>query len=472
MNALERIGWWTCLIGILSAGTARPATRYVNVSNAAPAAPYTSWATAAQVINMAISEAESGDEIIVAPGVYLQAGGGVYIPHEKTLLLSSLVRWAAVIDANGTEPALIVSGTNSVVDGFTIRNGTASSGGGADMNNHSTLRNCLVTGNRGSTGGGVALAHQSVADHCLIQSNLATYAGGGVAILSSSGTVQRCVVVDNVSSNLGGGAYAGGAGTISNCWIAGNAATYSGGGLRLEGGEAVNVVVVDNDAGNNGGGISTTAVVDEQPAVVRHCTVVSNRAVVQAGGAWSAYSRLFNNVVYFNSAPSDPDLLAGSNLAISNCCVNPSPGPSNFTNAPAFVDFAGRDFRLQTASFCIDAGLSAEAPGDDLDDRARPLAGTPGGAALPDVGAFEYEFRIAGIVSVAGLALDVVWDEQDAGLYRLDASVPGLVQPAWSNVAVYTNPGMAAGQFGVHTQRLAIAGPAHAVFRLRIDRAP
>ena len=68
--------------------------------------------------------------------------------------------------------------------------------------------------------------------------------------------------------------------------------------------------------------------------------------------------------------------------------------------------------------------------------------------------------------------MDLVWDEQDAGIYALDASVPGLVNPAWTNRTVYTNPGMAAGQFTVHTQRLTITPPvpAHAAFRLRISR--
>ena len=40
-------------------------TRYVNVSNATPAAPFTNWGMASTAIQPAIDEAVSGDEILV-----------------------------------------------------------------------------------------------------------------------------------------------------------------------------------------------------------------------------------------------------------------------------------------------------------------------------------------------------------------------------------------------------------------------
>ena len=81
MRAIPGAGIFLVL-WVSGAGSALALTRYVNVSNATPAAPFTNWGMAAVAIQPAIDEAVSGDEILVAPGTYFLAGSMVNIPAE------------------------------------------------------------------------------------------------------------------------------------------------------------------------------------------------------------------------------------------------------------------------------------------------------------------------------------------------------------------------------------------------------
>ena len=134
-----------CFLGLAFVCPASAATRYVDVSNATPAAPYTSWGSAATNIQTAIEAATSGDEILVAPGIYYLRGDTIYIPSDKTLTLRSTHSREAILDAEGLNQGMAIYGTNSLVEGFTIRNGGGAwlvEGGGVKIGKSSTLRDC------------------------------------------------------------------------------------------------------------------------------------------------------------------------------------------------------------------------------------------------------------------------------------------------------------------------------------------
>ena len=520
------------------------ATRYVNVSNAAPAAPYTNWGMAATAIQPAIDAAVSGDEILVAPGTYDLSGTEVLLPAGKTIALRSVQSRAAIIDAQGLSRAVNVAGANSVVEGFTICNGreVGHAGGGVALFTNGLVRDCLVVGNLATSGGGIyvtsgaavqdcalvgnqanvagggaqtagggllqnctvasnAAPHGggieiyeagTVAD-CLIEANVAGTMGGGVVFYAgTTGLVRNCVIRDNAVTNLGGGG--GGihiqySGIVSNCWISSNRATATnglGGGVMMDSagqsgtGRLVNAVVFGNWAGGAGGGVYSSGPLGAVQPVI-NCTIVSNAAGRDGGGAFAYTTRFINDVIYFNSAPTNADLNAHDSVLsciISNCCTTSNYDWPNITNAPAFVDAGAGDFRLATASPGIDGGTTNGAPRTDIEGNPRPRQGKAGMLSTNcDMGAYEYAFHFNDIRSTAANEIQFKWDVEDRGIYRLQATTNAAADPAhwlWENVMAYTNAGMPAGQFLVHTQAVShpVAMPGHVLFRLLVSHTP
>ena len=203
-----------------------------------------------------------------------------------------------------------------------------------------------------------------------------------------TGCVNRCVIRNNVASNYGGGVAIQGKGSVSNSWISGNTAVLEDGGgvaMDTDGGRAVNCVIVGNEAGQDGGGVRSSG------GCLAHCTVVSNTAARRGGGLYAAFSTSWNSIVYFNQAPTNSDVFS-SGSAFQFNCLRTNLGGSNLTNAPGFVNPGGQNYRLGAGSPCIDAGtVLTPAVNGDIEGNPRPAAGTPGGAAVPDMGAYEVQ---------------------------------------------------------------------------------
>ena len=111
------------------------------------------------------------------------------------------------------------------IDGLTIANGTAVTGGGIGNAGILTLSNCTLSGNQ-STGSSAAPTETSPE--------------GGGAILNEPGatlTLENSALTDNIANAFnntvdvfGGGLLNQGSATISSCTFSGNQATGAGGG--------------------------------------------------------------------------------------------------------------------------------------------------------------------------------------------------------------------------------------------------
>ena len=209
-----------------------------------------------------------------------------------------------------------------------------------------------------------------------------------------------------------------------------------------------------------------------------NCTIISN-AAGRDGGAFAYSTRFINDILYFNTAPTNANLKNENNSCIvSNCCTTSNYFWPNITNAPAFVDPGAGDFRLQTASFCIDAGTTNGAPGADIDGNPRPRQGKAGMLSTNcDMGAYEYAFYFNDVRATGTNEIQFKWDVEDRGIYWLQAATNAATDPAHpfgENVTAYTNAGMPAGQFLVHTQAVShpVAMPGHLLFRLLVSHTP
>jgi parallel beta-helix repeat protein len=326
---------------------------YVAQSNPTPVAPYTSWTTAANSIQVAIDVAGLGAMIVVSNGVYDTGSVAGYpaksrmknrVAIHKPMTVRSL-NGPSVTVIQGEKDPLTTNGNatvrcvcmakGAVLVGFTLTNGATRvwSGDSEDVDD-----------------------------------------GGGVWCAGLDAVVSNCIFTCNSAESCGGGAYGC---TLYNCTFSGNTAGYFGGGAC--GGALYNCLLIGNIAGHSGGGV------DGWRSKLNNCTLVGNSAGFSGGGTY--YGDLDNCIVYFNSASIGENSYIGT---LKYCCTTLGnfEGTNTITVPPLFVNPDGGDYRLQALSPCINAGLNQEwmFGATDLAGKPRIRNGTV------DIGAYEIAF--------------------------------------------------------------------------------
>ncbi|WP_293298729.1 T9SS type A sorting domain-containing protein [Pedobacter sp. UBA4863] len=269
---------------------------------------------------------------------------------------------------------LFTSGTalnsTAVLDGFTIMNGSGTSGAGIyNYYASPTLRNLVVRNNTATTAGGGIYNNLSSAinlSNAVIKNNTAQY-GGGIYNNSSASVLTNVSITGNSATLAATGAGGGGIFNenanlkLTNVLIANNSSSAKAGGFRNLSGNPVltNVTLANNTATTNYTAIEIAGGTPQINNTVIYGTI--------SGTYTAEYSLVQGNAGGTNGNLNGTTILADA----------------VFKNAP------GGDYTLKDGSPAINVGNSVLYAG--LDDNTTDLAGKVRlmGTAI-DLGAYEY----------------------------------------------------------------------------------
>ncbi len=329
-------------------------------------------------IQGAIDAAVDGDLILAAPGAYLE---NIDFLGKAITLRSQGNPSETIIDGNQNDSVVKFAADETEathLDGFTIRNGHAESGGGIYCYFSSpTITDCIIKDNS-------ALAF------------LGKGFGGGIGCDLSAPTIMNCLIVNNTAGSHGGGLYGRTSSpSITNCVFKENGAG-KGGGIYLDSSSPpiTNSVFLNNDA-RYGGGI---ACLNGCSSIITNCLFVGNgRTDGGKGGAVScedASPTITNSILWGNFSEEGPELSISSDstLTVSYSTVKGGEAEASLSiystliwldgNIDSEPMFLGEDdFRLDEGSPCIDAG--------DPDPLRNDICFPPSqGAETNDMGAY------------------------------------------------------------------------------------
>jgi len=359
-------------------------------------------------IAKAIAHAKSGDEIVVADGVYRGIGNRDLDFAGRVLVLRSAAGPAnCILDAEYQRQIFrFASGESraAVVEGFTLTHGYGSRAGAIMCLGGAapTFRHCEMRENRAGFGGAayVAGGASPLFEHCVLRNNVVNYNGGALLISTATAALHDCDISDNEAGGLGGVLLSTSSGTAEfvRCTLARNTSGTSGGALRVQISSTLtldNCLLLDNVAtgfriedgedvivqSGSGGALtalsSTTTIVDS--------TLVGNRAdgfedATEGGYGGALYiyggtATIRSTILWDNQA-----FLAGDELALAKqAAVAVAYASVGGGSAAAFID-SGAVLDWGAGNLEGDPRLAADRahllPTSPCRDRGDPQLGT------------------------------------------------------------------------------------------------
>ncbi|RKY16086.1 MAG: hypothetical protein DRP63_06095 [Planctomycetota bacterium] len=272
---------------------------YVDGANGDDANGGTGWRDAFATIGKALSVAGDYDLVLVADATY----------NETDMKFDGKKIYLKGVDHNnaGAQPVIDCQGKgrafyfgsgetkDSVIDNFTIQNGTADDGGAIYCDSSSpTITNCTFSDNSEvglCEGGGAIYCENSslTVTNCSFSNNScdAFFAGGGAIFCeSSSPSIANCTFSGNTAPNFHGGAIFcrnSSSPTITSCTFNGNSADLYGGAIFCRDSSSptiINCTFSDDSVRGTGGAIYC---LNSSSPSITNCAFSGNSA--GAGGA-------------------------------------------------------------------------------------------------------------------------------------------------------------------------------------------
>ena len=305
------------------------------------------------VIQDAIDAAVDGDTVVVLPGVYVENinMSGKAITLQSTDPTNPATVTTTIIDGNANGSVITCNsgeGSETVITGFVITNGSAFNGGGLENSNSSpTVSNCTFRGNTAEgTGGGMLNYYSSspTISNCSFSGNTTGGSGGGMFNwIFSSPTISNCSFSGNTAGEFGGGMFNffSSSPTLTNCTFSGNTAVEGGGIMNTNSSspKLTNCIFSGNTA-DYGGGMETDSF-----ATLTNCIFSGNTAGSRGGGMRN-----------LNASPK----VSGSYF-----CYNE---PDNINGS--YTDNGGNNFEFCPPPSAIVKSVPGDLTGDDKVDMA------------------------------------------------------------------------------------------------------
>ncbi len=268
-------------------------------------------------IQEAIDNSSPKDTILVDPGTYKE---NIIIDNKNITLISNFVKTgkaeyiiATIIDGREKGSVITITGDNSltVIDGFTIRNGKAESGGGILLDKaHPVLKNLSLINNSAKLKGGAISAFFSEAclENLIIKNNSTTgvgSSGGGVSFMNSKASIINSNITNNKAS-FGGGIYCNNSQlTLIDLNVNSNEAQTKGGGLYFLNCDDQNLLrmkikknKVLHEKGTGGG-----LCFESSNFIMAFCDISYNSSANAAGLFFSYCTpQILNSLIYKNMA--------------------------------------------------------------------------------------------------------------------------------------------------------------------------
>ncbi|HUT04216.1 MAG TPA: right-handed parallel beta-helix repeat-containing protein [bacterium] len=258
------------------------------------------------------------------------SGGGICCAGQSspTILDCTISRNVCPLGTDGSSygGGIECDDSSPTIVGCQIMHNSANYGGGIECYDLAapTIEDCIIEDNTappdmdGDSRGGGVWGYRALPTivSCSVARNSA-YLGAGVYLSVSRGSIENCLVADNVGTqdangqSWGGGMYLSDSSTsINSCTISGNSA-YAGAGIRCKGTpscEIIECTIADNIASPDPDGDSWGAGINcyESSPEIRGCTVSGNSASHGAGIRCSSGSspeivncRIVNNEAVF-----------------------------------------------------------------------------------------------------------------------------------------------------------------------------